>query len=289
MLYYAFITFILSTYLHATSGTLSIGPVNGAHTGVGSKSVDTMVLNPSWIGEFTNQEKDRVLSIGMFRFVPTFESKINIISDTTFVKNDMGNYSIPHIGYITTLQNDITYGFGLFTGGGSGSNFTDAPTAYDAFFANTNAFFTTTSLVNSISYKKNKFRIGFTADYTTGALSQSVDDASNTVGSSSTAIKLDTFSSTNSFRYLIGLGYKYNDVMQWGINYTSKLTLDFEDGNVAYTNDEFVYTDRTIEEPNRLSTGINVAKNKWNIISDLHYIYWEDTNYIDYGWENGTM
>ena len=72
LLYYAFITFILSTYLHATSGTLSIGPVNGAHTGVGSyKSVDTMVLNPSWIGEFTNQEKDHILK--------TFKELVNEI------------------------------------------------------------------------------------------------------------------------------------------------------------------------------------------------------------------
>tara|TARA_A100001015_G_C15036472_1_gene736557 strand:- start:2739 stop:3950 length:1212 start_codon:yes stop_codon:yes gene_type:complete len=287
----ALIKVLFISTIYSSSGILSIGPVNSiAHTGVGGyQEVDTMVLNPAWLSDFSTKQRDRTITFGFFNFVPSFKSKLNLVSTTTEVDNDMGTIRLPYIGYLAKLSKTFTYGFGLFSGGGSGSNFTDAPEAFDVFYQNIDSFFTTTHIVNSIAYQKSKFNFGFSINVVSGALSTSVDDSSNVVGTSTTKIKLDTFSAATSYKYLIGFGYKFNDSFQAGLNYTSKLSLDFDDGDVSYINDEFTYSTKTIDEPSLLSAGLSVTNDKLKLNSDVHYIFWEDTNQAEYDWVNGTM
>ena len=65
--------FVQVAFIHASSGTISIGPVSGlAHSGVGGyHDVDTMILNPSWLVDYSGK---RATKFGMVTFVPSFKS-----------------------------------------------------------------------------------------------------------------------------------------------------------------------------------------------------------------------
>lgn len=282
---------LLCKLIVASSGTLSIGPVNGlAHTGVGGyKAIDTMVLNPSWIGDFDTLDINHGLTIGVVTYVPSYKSTLNLVNSSIEVENKLGTIHLPYLGYVSRLSPQLTYAFGVFSGGGAGSDYSDSPTSFDPFYVNINSFYGSTSFVNSLAYAYDKFRFGISLDISSGILSSSFDDADNKVGSSSTPVRLDTFSSTSSTKYLIGIGYKFYDCFQFGLNYTSKMIMDYEDGNVSYSDDTYVYSTKTIEEPARISLGSIYSKQKFTLLSDIHYFFWENTNQVANGWVNNTM
>ena len=156
---------------HAASGVITIGPASGlAHAGVGGyHDVDTMILNPSWLADLP---EDQVTRFGMLSFSPTFKSKIKIGSvDTGYVDNKMGLVQLPHMAYITKLSDNVAYGLGFFSGGGSGANFTEATSTN---FLDLKSFFGTSSIVNSVSLKNGPFRAGLSVDFVSGILSSSV-------------------------------------------------------------------------------------------------------------------
>ncbi|RAP27767.1 hypothetical protein DID78_05950 [Candidatus Marinamargulisbacteria bacterium SCGC AG-343-D04] len=285
------VIFIQSKNIQATSGTISIGPVSGlAHSGVGGyHDVDTMVLNPSWLVDFSGKH---VTKFGMVSFVPSFKSKQNVEAiniNTGYIENKMETVQLPHFALITKLSDNVAYGLGVFSGGGSGSDFTEAPDSYQILFNESKNHFGTIGLANSISIKKDNFRTGLTLDIVSGMLSTSKNDPVNKVGSSDTPIKLTTDSSATAMRYQLGAGYVLNPMIQFGISYTSKLQLDFERGLIDYKDNQFIYSNKKLDEPSRISVGANIKKNRYKVITDIHFINWEDTHYKDYGWQNSTM
>ena len=226
--------------------------------------VESIFINPSMLT--TNKSDEVAFGITLFNPEVSAKNRSRHSSDFDFA-------AIPYFGYIHKLDESQIVGVGLFSVGGMGVDYTDAPPTSGLAGMQSDLAYAKLALVYAKSFGEVNMGIGIDAAY--GRL------------------KLETATPPNheGFRHDMGVGahigihYRINDHINVAATYTTPVAMryknlyDFDGDGKADT--------LKLTQPQESAIGIGIQKDSWRVCVQYKKIWWAEADgYKDFGWSN---
>lgn len=275
---------MLSTPVFATNGDalIGLGAQSRALGGTGTAAFygsENALTNPALLGKSTGTE----FAIGGTLFMPDVKADTNITGSPASASSDADTNVIPEVSMSTRIDNNMTFGLGMYGSAGMGVDYRENPALFDAY--------TNLQLMKfapTLAYNDGNFGIGVAPVLQYGALDLNYTDPSgNNVG--------------NGVSTDLGWGYNlgaYFDVMKGltvAVAYQSAIDMEYED-QITVAADGFnigpngmmpTITSDNLEQPAEIKVGVAYTMNNWLMTVDAKQIKWGDANgYKDFNWDN---
>lgn len=274
---------MLSTPVFATNGDalIGLGAQARALGGTGTAAFygsENALTNPALLGKSTGTE----FAIGGTLFMPDVKADTNITGASASASSDADTNVIPEVSMSTRINENMTFGLGMYGSAGMGVDYRENPALFDAY---TNLQLM--KFVPTLAYNNNNFGIGFAPVLQYGALDLNYTDPfGDNVG--------------NGVSTDLGWGYNlgaYFDLMKGltvAVAYQSAIDMEYED-QITVAADGFgigpggmqTITSDNLEQPAEIKVGVAYTMNNWLMTVDAKQIKWGDADgYKDFNWDD---
>jgi long-chain fatty acid transport protein len=302
---------MVSTPVLATNGDvlIGLGAQSRALGGTGTAAFfgsENALINPALLGKSQGSE----FSIGGTAFMPNVEASTDVASQTGPVSQTSDNdlNVIPEVSMSTRINENLTFGLGMFGSAGMGVDYRDngglpagapnAPAAADRGADGTGLFngYSNLQLMKfapSLAYNQDNFGIGFAPVIQYGSLDINYMkyDTKNTAdsGADDTLTNVGNGMSTDlGFGYNIGGYFDVSKDLTIALAYQSAIEMEYDDqitvaaGGFGLTQ----FTDK-LEQPAEIKIGAAYTMGNIMLTADAKQIKWGDAEgYSDFGWED---
>ncbi|WP_321326452.1 OmpP1/FadL family transporter [Thiomicrorhabdus sp.] len=278
-------TAIFATSAMATNGDnmISTGANETAMGGAGVSGIhgaEGILTNPASTGSVTGTE----FNIGGTVFMPSIKNSTT--SFPTELTSDGDMYVIPAVSTATRINENWTFGLGMWGTSGLGVDYSnaDAGGLLSTFDASSNLQLL--KFAPSVTYNEDNFAVGFAPVLQYGSLDIHEDQSvfgGNVVGAGT--------SSDLGWGYTVGATYKTGD-LTLGASYDSAIDMEYKDqittqlnsfsgfGVTSFTNDH-------LEQPAQIKVGAAYQMDNITFAADFKQIKWGDAKgYKQFGWED---
>ncbi len=274
---------VSSSAAYATNGDLMIGTgaVSRAMGGVGtaiSVGAESALKNPALL----KAKKEVDIEFAATQFTPSVSAVNKTIGSSKERDSAADSFTIPHIGIVSKINENINFGLGMYGTAGLGTDYRDESAQNGLFAMSTSLSLFT--LAPAVSYKVNdNFLVGLAVPVTMGQLSISYNNG-NEIGRGSSQGMGTAFD--------LGLAYMLND-LTIGFNHKTQTEIEYNHQHKNAATDfgagGIVDTD-TLTQPTETTLGLAYNLNKTTIALDYKMIGWGDAEgYKEFGWENQTV
>jgi len=284
-----------TSMLLATNGDNMIGigaesrAMGGTGIGMGM-GTDSVLTNPAWVVD----QKGFNVSFGATAFMPNVTANIGgpnyNTADTTdaigsgvSIESDADFSIIPTVGLTDHINENLSYGVGMFGVSGMGVDYRNEAT--NPGLGNMRTSLQYMRFVPSLSYKIEDLRLGAGLTVAYGALNMAAVTQSPTDGS--IGQRSGGLSEDIGFGAQVGLGYHVMPGMTVGAYYQSQVNTEYE--NVFDFNGDGTYNNLKLSQPAEAGVGFGYTSGCkcYSLTFDYHRIMWSDADgYDTFEWDD---
>jgi len=268
---------ILSTAcvaLFATQGDnlIGAGAKSRALAGAATSTylgTESIFMNPALLTQANHSET----SLGLTFFAPDVTAKNNSASGE--VGHSDSNFEvIPYLGYVTPIDEQSSFGIGLFSVSGMGVDYSHEPPQKGLAGMNTHLVYAKLSTVYARSF--GKLSIGGGIDLAYGNLEMHAllpndrgSDGDSHIGAG----------------FHIGAHYEVNEALDIALTYTSEVYMKYR--KVFDFDGDSRYDDLTLTQPAEIGTAIAYEIKNLRFEADYKHIFWsKSAGYQDFQWDD---
>ncbi len=261
----------------ATNGDvlIGLGPQSRAMGGTGTAAFfgsENALTNPALLGKSKGTE----FSIGGTFFMPDVTATSNVANPaaTASKKSDASLSMIPEVSLSTRINDNLTFGLGMFGSAGMGVDYRGTAGLFDGY--------TNLQLMKfapTLAYNRDNYGIGFAPVLQYGSLDINYNTGTN-YGSGA--------SSDLNWGFNLGGYYDVAPNLTLGLAYQSAINMSYKDqittatggfGLTGFKND--------LEQPAEIKLGAAYTTGPWMVTGDYKRIQWSSANgYKDFNWKN---
>jgi long-chain fatty acid transport protein len=270
---------MVSTPVLATNGDtlIGLGAQSRALGGTGTAAFfgsENALTNPALLGKSQGSE----FAIGGTLFKPDVEASSNVATGAAPVAETSGNDTnvIPEVSMSTRINENLTFGLGMFGSAGMGVDYRDADALFNGY-SNLQLM----KFAPTLAYNEDNFGIGFAPVIQYGSLdiNYTAPDGSNTGNGMSTDL---------GFGYNIGGYFDVSKDLTIAMAYQSAISMEY-DGQITTAAGGFGLTQFTdkLEQPAEIKIGAAYTMGNIMLTADAKQIKWGDADgYKDFNWED---
>ncbi|GAB4287978.1 MAG: TonB-dependent receptor [Thiohalomonadaceae bacterium] len=282
----------------ATNGDelIGLGAQSRALGGTGTAAFfgsENALTNPALLGKSKGTE----FAFGGTVFMPDVKAESNFASapGTTASKTSDADMSvIPEVSMSTRINDNLTFGIGMYGTAGMGVDYRGADTD-----ANANGLihgYTNLQLMKfapTLAYNKDNFGFGFAPVLQYGALDINYRMDTNADGTADTTTG-NGVSSDLGTGYNIGMYYDVNSQLTVALAYQSAISMTYKD-QLTVAADGFgigpngmqTITSDKLEQPAQIKAGVAYTMNEWMFTADYKQIQWGSADgYKTFNWKD---
>lgn len=269
-----------TTPVMATNGDnlIGLGAQARALGGTGAAAFfgsENALTNPGLLGKSVGTE----FTIGGTVFMPAVNAETNVANPgapAASADSDADFNIIPEVSLSTRLNENLTFGLGIFGSAGMGTDFRGNPGLFDGY-SNLQIM----KFAPSLAYNEANFGIGFAPVIQYGALDVNFTgpDGSNVGNGMSTDIGIG---------YNVGGYFDVNENLTLGASYQSPIAMEYEE-QMSRAAGAFGVTGISdkLTQPAEIKVGVAYTQDNWMVTADAKQIKWADADgYDDFNWEN---
>jgi len=288
----------------ATNGDelIGLGAQSRALGGTGVAAfygAENQLINPAMLGKAEGSE----FVIGGTLFMPDVEAETNIAAmpgDVVSESSDADQNVIPEVSMATRINDNWTFGLGMYGTAGMGVDYSDNGDYTDGMgMFNASSALQLMKFVPTFAFNQNNFGFGFSPVIQYGTLDLNYqqyndggtpmdpsDDSAPTVGSG--------VSDDLATGFDLGAYFDINQNLTVALAYQSAIEMEYED-QITTAADGFgigpngmgTITSDKLEQPAQFKVGIAYTMNNWLLTADAKQIGWGDAEgYEDFGWDD---
>jgi long-chain fatty acid transport protein len=283
----AIATLLIAPAAFATNGTnmTGVSAQASAMGGTGTAAyygAENVIINPAMIGKGTGTE----FAFGGTIFKPAV-SNDGLMGNTADKSNSSADlFMIPSVALSSRINNNLSFGIGMFGTSGMGVDYTNASGAKGNTLS-AQSQLQGMRIVPTIAYNSSNYGVGFSPIIQYSALDINYKNglaAGNpSVGSG--------MSSDLGFGFSLGGYYDVSKAMTLGATYTSAISATYK-GQLSGASQPFVgliptaFSD-TLEQPAELKAGIAYTMGNVMLTGDVKQVRWSEAKgYKDFGWQD---
>jgi long-chain fatty acid transport protein len=262
-------------------------------TGVGAQSValggtgvaayygaENVIINPAMIGKGTGTE----FAFGGTLFKPSVSNNgLNVGNGNSGSATSSGDtYVIPSISLSSRINNNLSFGVGMYGTSGMGVDYKNATGTTGSLF-NAQSTLQIMRIVPTIAYNTANAGIGFSPIIQYGALDVNYQNQQGTVGSG--------MASDLGYGFSLGGYYDVTKQFTLGASYTSAINMKYKnqlnstDGAASGFNVTGISDN--LEQPAEIKAGAAYTMGNIMLTGDFKQIKWGDAKgYKDFGWKD---
>ncbi|MBN2867007.1 MAG: outer membrane protein transport protein [Thiotrichales bacterium] len=266
-----------STPVLATNGDnlIGLGAQARAMGGTGTAAFfgsENALTNPGLLGKSVGTE----FAIGGTVFMPDVNAETNVAGVAASADSDADLNIIPEVSLSTRLDDNLTFGLGIFGSAGMGTDYRENPGLFNGY-SNLQIM----KFAPSLAYNEGNFGIGFAPVIQYGALdvNYSAPDGSN-VGNG--------MSSDLGFGFNLGGYFDVNENLTLALAYQSKIDMEYEGqmSTAAGALGVQGITDK-LTQPAEIKVGVAYTQDNWMLTADAKQIKWSSAEgYKQFNWDD---
>lgn len=278
----------------ATNGDVLIGLGAQARAlgGTGTAAFfgsENALTNPALLGKMQGTE----FTIGGTVFMPDVTATSNVASpDGSQVSKTSDNdlNIIPEVSLATRINDNLTFGLGIFGSAGMGVDYRGEGRLFDGY-SNLQLM----KLAPSISYNQNNFGVGFAPVIQYGALDINYDTDGNPLNGS----QGNGMSSDLGYGFNLGGYFDVTPELTLALAYQSAISMEY-DGQLSTAGAGLGFNgvqppqglgipmlSDKLEQPAEIKVGAAYTMGSWLMTADYKQIKWSDAEgYKDFNWED---
>ena len=268
---------MVSTPVLATNGDVLIGLGTQARAmgGTGTAAFfgsENALTNPALLGKSQGSE----FTIGGTVFMPNVEASTDVGSPgtTTTSKSDNDLNIIPEVSMSTRINDNWTFGLGMFGSAGMGVDYRDEAALFKGY-SNLQLM----KFAPSIAYNEDSFGIGFAPVIQYGALDINYENGGTNIGNG--------MSTDLGYGFNLGGYFDVSKDLTIAASYQSAISMEYKDQiSTAATGFGLTMSDK-LEQPAELKVGVAYTMDNIMLTADAKQIKWGDAEgYKDFNWED---
>ena len=267
---------MISTPVLATNGDnlIGLGAQARALGGTGTAAFygsENALTNPALLGKSQGSE----FAIGGTVFMPNVKSSTDVGSPGTTMsgKSDNDLNIIPEVSMSTRINENWTFGLGMFGSAGMGVDYRDDAALFSGY-SNLQLM----KFAPSLAYNKDNFGIGFAPVIQYGALDINYNNGANVGNGMSTDL---------GYGFNLGGYFDISKDLTIAASYQSAISMEYKDQiSTAATGFNLTMSDK-LEQPAELKVGVAYTMDNIMLTADAKQIKWGDAEgYKDFNWED---
>ena len=271
---------MISTPVLATNGDVLIGLGTQARAmgGTGTAAFfgsENALTNPALLGKSQGSE----FTIGGTVFMPNVEASSDVampgMATTANSDNDLN--IIPEVSMSTRINDNWTFGLGMFGSAGMGVDYRDEAALFKGY-SNLQLM----KFAPSLAYNEENFGLGFAPVVQYGALDINYENMAGNIGNG--------MSTDLGYGYNIGGYFDVSDKLTIAASYQSAISMDYKDqisvAAAGFGVPAGTFGD-TLEQPAEIKIGAAYTMGSIMLTADAKQIKWGDAEgYKDFNWED---
>ena len=272
---------MVSTPVLATNGDtlIGLGAQARALGGTGTAAFygsENALTNPALLGKSQGSE----FAIGGTVFMPNVEASSDVAGVQASQTSDNDLNVIPEVSMSTRINENWTFGLGMFGSAGMGVDYRDSNALFNGY-SNLQLM----KFAPSIAYNEDNFGIGFAPVIQYGALDinyKQYDLSGNETGNVGNGMSTDL-----GYGYNLGGYFDISKNLTIAAAYQSAISMDYKDQiSTAATGFNLTMSDK-LEQPAELKVGVAYTMDNIMLTADAKQIKWGDAQgYKDFNWED---
>ncbi|QKI90268.1 OmpP1/FadL family transporter [Thiomicrorhabdus xiamenensis] len=261
---------IISTPAFATNGDVLIGLGAQARAlgGTGTAAFfgsENALTNPALLGKSQGSE----FSIGGTIFMP------NVEANGSQSDNDLN--IIPEVSMSTRINENLTFGLGMFGSAGMGVDYRD-----DANLMNAYSNLQLMKFAPTLAFNQDNFGLGFSPVIQYGALDINYDGTALGGGPTGNGMSTDI-----GYGFNLGGYFDITPEFTVALSYQSAIEMEYKDQiSVAAAGFGQTMTDK-LEQPEEFKIGASYTMGNWLMTADFKQIMWSKAEgYKDFNWQD---
>ncbi|AZR82746.1 OmpP1/FadL family transporter [Thiomicrospira sp. S5] len=271
-------TAMASTPVLATNGDnlIGLGAQSRALGGTGTAAFfgsENALTNPALLGKSQGTE----FAIGGTLFKPDVKATSNVANPAVEASQTSDNDTniIPEVSLSTRINENWTFGLGIFGSAGMGVDYRDNDGLFNGY-SNLQLM----KFAPTLSYNDKRFGIGLAPVIQYGALDINYKNASGTIGNG--------MSSDIAYGYNLGGYFDITSDLTVALSYQSAIDMKYKD-QITTAAAGFGLTGFTdhLEQPAEIKAGVAYTMGSFMLTADAKQIKWGDAKgYKDFNWKD---
>ncbi|WP_131111956.1 OmpP1/FadL family transporter [Sulfuricystis thermophila] len=274
----------LSAPAFATNGDnlIGLGAMSRALGGTGTAAffgAENTLTNPALLGKMKGTE----FSIAGTAFMPDVKASTDIAMPGTVASktSDADFFAIPEVSLANRLNNNWTFGLGMYGTSGMGVDYRGNDGLFHAY-SNLQMM----KFVPSVAYNNGNFGLGAALAIQYGALDLNYKTPSGTVGNGN----------SSDFGYGVNLGAYYDVTKDFtvGVTYQSEIAMTYKDqlttaadGFGIGPNGMGTVTSNKLTQPEEIKLGVAYTTGPWLLTADYKRVNWSKADgYKTFNWDD---
>lgn len=281
-------TAMVSTPVLATNGDvlIGLGAQSRAMGGTGTAAffgAENALTNPALLAKSQGSE----FSIGGTVFMPDVEASTNVSGQPSQATSDNDLNIIPEVAMSTRINDNLTFGLGMFGSAGMGVDYRGNPGLFDGY-SNLQLL----KFAPTLAYNQDNFGLGFSPVIQYGALdiNYTAPDGSNVGNGMSTDL---------GYGFNLGAYIDVTPELTLAASYQSAISMEY-DNQISVAGAGLGFNDvpppqglglptlsDKLEQPAEIKIGAAYTMNQWMFTADAKQIKWSDSEgYKDFQWDD---
>lgn len=272
----------LSAPAFATNGDnlIGLGAMSRALGGTGTAAffgAENTLTNPALLGKMKGTE----FSIAGTAFMPDVKTTTNVTGVQASKTSDADLFAIPEVSLANRLNNNWTFGLGMYGTSGMGVDYRGNDGLFHAY-SNLQMM----KFVPSVAYNNGNFGLGAALAIQYGALDLNYKTPSGTVGNGN----------SSDFGYGVNLGVYYDVTKDFtvGVTYQSEIAMTYKDqlttaadGFGIGPNGMGTVTSNKLTQPEEIKLGVAYTTGPWLLTADYKRVNWSKADgYKTFNWDD---
>lgn len=272
----------LSAPAFATNGDnlIGLGAMSRALGGTGTAAffgAENTLTNPALLGKMKGTE----FSIAGTAFMPDVKTTTNVTGVQASKTSDADFFAIPEVSLANRLNNNWTFGLGMYGTSGMGVDYRGNDGLFHAY-SNLQMM----KFVPSVAYNNGNFGLGAALAIQYGALDLNYKTPSGTVGNGN----------SSDFGYGVNLGAYYDVTKDFtvGVTYQSEIAMTYKDqlttaadGFGIGPNGMGTVTSNKLTQPEEIKLGVAYTTGPWLLTADYKRVNWSKADgYKTFNWDD---
>lgn len=274
---------MISTPVLATNGDnlIGLGAQSRAMGGTGTAAFygsENALTNPALLGKSTGSE----FAIGGTVFMPNVKASTDVGSPgtPTTATSDNDLNIIPEVSMSTRINENWTFGLGMFGSAGMGVDYRDQNALFNGY-SNLQLM----KFAPSLAYNEDNFGIGFAPVIQYGALDinyKQYDNSGNQTANVGNGMSTDL-----GYGFNLGAFFDVSKALTIAAAYQSAISMEYKDQiSVAAAGFGLTMGDK-LEQPAELKIGVAYTMDSLMLTADAKQIKWGDAEgYKDFNWKD---
>ncbi|MBD3756369.1 MAG: outer membrane protein transport protein, partial [Gammaproteobacteria bacterium] len=233
---------------------------------------ENALTNPALLGKSQGTE----FAIGGTIFKPNVKATSNVSNPATDSSQTSDNDTniIPEVSLSTRINDNWTFGLGIFGSAGMGVDYRDTDALFNGY-SNLQIM----KFAPSLAYNDSNFGFGFAPVIQYGALDINYKSSGNTVGNG--------MSSDLGYGFNLGAYFDVTEALTIAAAYQSAISMEYRDQISVAANGFGITMGDKLEQPAELKVGAAYTTGNWMLTADAKQIKWGDAaGYKDFKWED---